>query len=79
MRGSRDRRGCAGWLALAGLLAAAACAVRPEAEPAPATMAPRLEEARLLAARGAYVPLKRAWRIYADLSLDPRARSAAAR
>ncbi len=78
MRGSRDRWGRAAWPALAVLLAAAACAVRPEAEPAPVTMAPRLEEARLLAARGAYAPLKRAWRIYADLSLDSRARSAAA-
>lgn len=65
-------------LAVALLLSAAACSVSPKLEPPPVTLAPRLEEARILAARAAYVPLKRAWRIYADLSVDPRSRAAAA-
>lgn len=78
MDSRRDSRGPSFVLTAALVLAAAACAVQPAVEPAPATLAPRLAEVEALAARGAYATLKRAWRICDDLFLDPRSRAGAA-
>ncbi len=71
----KPHAGFATALLLAGV---AACSVSPKPEPPPVTLAPRLAEAEALAARGAYTTLTRAWRIYDDLSVDPRSRAAAA-
>ena len=74
----KQKRGGRKLFLVPAFLAAAACAAGPKPEPSPVTLAPRLAEAEALAARGAYTTLKRAWRIYDDLSVDPRSRATAA-